>query len=211
MTGQATRIRKAKSEAAKAEEFIETATEAATNGKPKRKRGGEWPCTADEIVAERDSKGLSWAQVAINLNLGSPGQARKAYGDLTGRPHHTSQMTGKRASRAAAAGRKVDSPGWNDDTDQGEIEARLNGPWVEASGTEGSKNYVPAHWTGSDIVVRREVGGRSSYVWEEEIQVKYVVEFTFGKRGDLPLAVTFIDRYCGQFRIIAVADIIQVR
>lgn len=206
MTTQTTRTRKAKKEAAKAEEFIEAATEAASNGKGKRRPRGEWPCTAEQIVAERDHAGRSWAQVAVNLGLGSPGQARKAYTALTGKPHHESQMTGKRASKAVARGRKVQSPGWDDETDQTEIEARLNGEWVEASGS--GNQFIPAHWTGSDIVVQRTSG---SYVYEEEIQVKYVTEFTFGLRGDCPLGVTFIDRFTGGFRTIRVAEIIQVR
>lgn len=207
MANQGTRIRKARAEAAKAEEFIEAATEAAT--KPAKKRG-EWPCTADQLVAERDTAGRSWAQVAINLGLGSPGQARKAYSALV-RPHHESQMSGKRASRAAVKGRTVDSPGWNDDSDQDEIEARLNGTWVEASGEPGGKNYMPAHWSGSDIAIRRTVG---EHVYEEEIQVKYVTEFSFGRgsqEGLCPLAVTFIDRYTGGFRTVGVAEIIEVR
>lgn len=215
MTTQATRTRKAKAEAAKAEAFIEEAfngVEALDDEhtkaddkrlKPKR---GEWPCTADELVAERDTAGRSWAQVAVNLGLGSPGQARKAYTALTGKPHHESQMTGRRATRAVAKGRTVDSPGWDDESDQEAIEARMNGEWVEESGD--GKNFMPAHWSGSDIVVRRVTG---NHVYEEEIQVKYVVEFTFGASGTCPLGVTFICRYTGHFRTIAVAEIIEVR
>jgi hypothetical protein len=209
MTTQATRTRKTKAEAAKAEEFIEAATAQAKAKPPagKRKNPTPWPCTAEQIVAERDTAGRSWAQVAVNLGLGSPGQARKAYTALTGKPHHESQMTGRRATRAVSKGRKVTAPGWDDDSDQDAIAERLNGEWIEASG-EGTKNYMPAHWSGSDIVVRRTSG---SYVYEEEIQVKYVVEFTFGKSGTSPLGVTFICRYTGHFRTIQVAEIIEVR
>lgn len=216
MTTQATRTRKAKKEAAKAEEFIDEAyngvealddehTKADDERLAKRRTKGAWPCTAEDLVKERDHAGRSWAQVAVNLGLGSPGQARKAYSELV-RPHHESQMSGKRARTAVAKNRRTESPGWNDDSAQEEIEARLNGEWIEETGS--GSNFIPAHWSGSDIVVRRQSG---SYVYEEEIQVKYVVEFTFGKNGDCPLGVTFICRYTGHFRTIQVQEIIQVR
>jgi hypothetical protein len=200
---QTRRTRKAKAETAKAEERIE---EAVAEAKANSKRAkGTWPCTAEEIVAERDGAERSWAQVAVNLGLGSPGQARKAYTELTGRPHYESQAKVKRQrSTTGGVARKVDSPGWNDDTDQGAIEERLNGTWVEEAGN------VPAHWTGSDIVV-----SRSSYLaghtFDEEVAVKYVTEFSYGKNGDQPLQVTIIDRYSGAHRCFRVADITEVR
>lgn len=213
MTRQSTALRKGKRERAKAEDVIAKATEEALaqaaqpkEAKPRRKTG-EWPCTAEQIVAERDGAGRSWKQVAINLNLGSPGQARKAYTDLTGRPHHESQAIVKRATRGTATNRKVDSPGWDDDSDQGEIEARLNGEWVEESGS--GQNYTPAHWTGSMIVVERTVRETATFI--EEVLVGRVVEFTFGPKGDQPLQVWVVQKDTGAMRCFRVADIKEVR
>lgn len=204
MATQTTRTRKAKAETAKAEQFIDKATEEAATDNGKRSRGDHvWPCTAEEIVAERDGAGRSWRQVAINLGLGSPGQARKAYSALTGRPHYESEAIVKR-QRGTSAGRKVDSPGWNDESDQGEIEDRLNGTWVEQAGN------VPAHWTGSVITVAHE-SYLKGHTYEEEVEVKYVTSFSFGKAGDQPLQVNIIDKYTGAARCFRVASITEVR
>lgn len=193
-------IAKTKAETAKAEAFIADA-KAKTNGKRKAK---EWPCTAEQIISERDHKGQSWKQVAINLDLGSPGAARKAYTELTGVPHYESQAIVKR-TRNVGTGKKKDTPGWDDDTDQGEIEASLNGSWVEESGS--GKTYIPAHWSGSLITVQRQVG-ESAY--EEEVLVRYCTAFSFGPNGDQPLQVSLIQDN-GAARTFFVTNIISVR
>lgn len=197
------RQRKTKAaEEAKAEEFIaEAVADAKKNGKRKR---GEWPCTAEDIIAERDHKGQSWKQVAINLDLGSPGQARKAYSELTGVPHDQSQPLVHR-TRSTGAGRKKNHPQWDDDSDQDAITDALNGPWIEAKGS--GKDYVPAHWRGSVITVSRTVGNGT---FDEEVVVKYVTEFTFGKEGDQPLQVWLVQDN-GASRCFRVADITEVR
>lgn len=211
MSRQTTKTRKAKKEKASAEEFIAAANEAIANGtattKPKRikRTKGSWPCTAEDVVRERDQRGLSWRQVAANLGLGSPGQARTAYTELTGKPHYESQPIVKRAPKGTV-GKVVDSPGWDDDSDQEEIEARLNGSWIEASG-EG-QNYTPAHWSGSFIVVRHKQG---DYVWDEDCEVSYVTAFTFGPEGDQPLQVLLHEKGTSAFRAFRVADILEVR
>lgn len=161
----------------------------------RRSKNQPWQCTAEDIVRERDEKGLSWKQVATNLNLGNPSAARKAYAELTGRSHTESQPILKRAPKGHnATGRKMVNPGWNDDSDQYEIEAKLNGPWVEPEGEPGTKNYRPGHWSGSRILVKRSLNGRS---WEEEVRVAHVTAFTFGPEGDQPLQLTIIDRESG--------------
>lgn len=211
MARQTTADRKAKREKAKAEAFIEAmrAGNEEQPEKPKRTRRpkGTWPCTAEDVVRERDTKGLSWRQVATNLGLGSPGQARSAYTELTGRPHHESQPIVKRAPKGTV-GRVVDSPGWDDESDQDAIQDRLNGEWVEASG-EG-QNYSPAHWSGSSIVVQHRVAG-SDFTFDEEVDVAYVVEFSFGKEGDQPLQVSVIEKTSRGFRTFFVASIMEVR
>lgn len=94
--------------------------------KPKRKRrkaSEGWPCTAEQITQERDVNGYSWRQVAANLGLENPGQARKAYTELTGRHHSESNPVTNRAPKGSMTrgGRKVHNPKWNDDSDQDEI------------------------------------------------------------------------------------------
>lgn len=44
----------------------------------------DYAFTAEDIKRERDELGQSWRQVANNLDLANPGQARKAYTELTG-------------------------------------------------------------------------------------------------------------------------------
>jgi hypothetical protein len=204
MAHQTTATKRAKAEAAKAEEFIEEAVTKAS----RRKKGAGWPCTAEDIIRERDTKGLSWRQVALNLDLGGPGQARKAYTDLTGTPHYNSQPIVRRAPRGSVSDRKVDSPGWNDDSDQETIEERLNGTWVPESGS--GKDWRPAHWSGSQIVVRRTIP-RTERTFDEEVYVRQVTEFTYGKKGDQPLQVWVSTDPAGAMRCFRVADIVEVR
>ena len=211
MTTQATRTRKTKKEAKRAEDFIAEATEAALTAEPKpkrtRRKKGEWPCTAEDVVRERDQRGLSWAQVAANLGLGGPGQARTAYAELTGRNHQDSQPLIKRAPKGTAR-RKVNAPEWDDDSDQEAIEASLNGAWLEESGSGAT--YQPARWSGSAIQVRHQMRG-SEFTWDEDVLVKRVEGFTFGANGDQPLQVTLVEKVSGAFRTFFVASILEVR
>lgn len=177
-----------------------------TGGEPKRRKR-VITCTAEDIIRERDERGLSWAQVAANLDLGSPGAARKAYTDLTGRPHTDSQMQGRRAPRGSGvrvSGRKTFAVQWDDDSDQDEIETRLNGVWVEESGEPGSKSYTPGHWSGSTITVARRYG-------IEEVRVGHVMAFSFGKDGNKPLTVEIREGSNHCFRAFYVRDIKEVR
>lgn len=191
MSQQKARTKKAKAEAAKADQFINQAKETivTTSTKTKAPKGKAWPCTAEDIVRERDANGLSWRQVAINLELGSPGQARKAYTELTGTDHQDSQPIVKRAPKGSVGigRRKVARPDWNDDSDQAEIEERL---------------------TNRRITVQRGLVPGS--VHTEEIRCVRVTEFSFGPNGDLPLQVYFHSDN-GSARCVRVADIIEVR
>jgi hypothetical protein len=201
VTRQAKRLRAE----AKADQEVE-ATMAASTATAKASRKAP-ACTAEDIVRERDQRGLSWAQVAKNLDLGSPGAARTAYTKLTGRHHSESVMQGHRAPRGSGArlvGRKTIAPQWNDMTDQDEIIERLNGPLVPESGEPGSKGYQPEHWSGSVIVIQRKYG-------TEEVHVKHVKAFSFGKNGDKPLQVELLDRHTGGTRCFYVADIKEIR
>lgn len=93
------------SSAATAKPATPAAPVAAPKGAP---RGSKvWPCTKEEIETVRDGEGLSWRDVGVKLNIGSPGQARKAYTELTGRDHSTSVMTGRRAPNGAAGSKAV--------------------------------------------------------------------------------------------------------
>lgn len=169
----------------------------------------ELTITEADIVRERDERGLSWKQVAINLGLGNPGAARRAYAELTGRPHDSSQPLLARAPKGSGA-RKTLTPLWDDDSDQDEIEAKLNGPWVEESG-EG-KNYKPGHWTGSFIKVRRSLaraGDAADLEWTDELHVSRTAAFTYGPEGDQPLQVTVFAAN-GASHTYRVSDILAV-
>ena len=161
-------------------------------------------CTAEDIVRERDERGLSWAQVARNLDLGSPGQARKAYTVLTGRPHTDSIMQGHRAPRGSGVrSTKTFAVQWDDDSDQDAIIERLQGAWIEESGDPGSKSYTPGHWSGSYITVQRKYG-------IEEVRIRRVIGFTFGPKEDKPLTVE-VKSDQGAYRAFYVQDIKEVR
>lgn len=54
----------------------------------------KYPFTADDIAVLRDERQLSWAKVATELALGSPGAARRAYSTLV-RPHNESVLPGR--------------------------------------------------------------------------------------------------------------------
>lgn len=116
MSRQATKDRQAAREVARAEEFIADASKRTRVAKP------ETMCTAEQIVEQRDVKGLSWKQVATNLGLGSPSGARSAYTRLTGKPHTESNPELKRAHKGATSAsgsrRRMNEVQWDDDTDQ---------------------------------------------------------------------------------------------
>jgi hypothetical protein len=162
-----------------------------TTSTPKRRKGGQgYNFTAEDITKLRDEQGLSWRQVAVNLDLGSPGLARKAYTDLTGRDYHDSVMTGRRAKsdplRSVRPRRKVFAPEWNDESDQDEIIERVSG---------------------ATIVVERTLRGVQT---EEEISVGRVTKLTWDGK-DQHLCVHFIDRYSGGERAVLVSRIKEVR
>lgn len=168
--------------------------------KPKRTRrkaDAGWPCTAEQLIEERDKKGLSWRQVAINLDLGNPGAARSAYSELTGKHHSESGAVKQRAKKGTMTrgGKKVSNPNWNDDSDQDEIIERL---------------------TDASIVVRRTIYGMTH---EEEVWVWRVRKLFFdGKEEDGPLCVELTQGHPGEksgrglpTRSFRVADIVSVR
>jgi len=61
----------------------------------------DYPFTAEQLTDLRDNQLLSWAKVANELNLGSPGAARRAYSALV-RPHAESTLPGRNPSGALA-------------------------------------------------------------------------------------------------------------
>ena len=66
--------------------------------------------TAKKIAVLRDAQSLSWRKVAEELDLGSPGAARRAYSVLV-RPHAESVLPGR------AAGATVQPVTFGADTD----------------------------------------------------------------------------------------------
>lgn len=166
--------------------------EAATSTPKRRKAQEGYTFTAADIIRARDEQGLSWRQVAVNLNLGSPSAARSAYTALTGKHHSESQMTGKRASSRGTVGtvksntRKVYAPEWTDESDQDEIIERLQG---------------------SRITVTRTIKGTTT---EEELLVGRVRKLTWDGKAE-HLCVHFVDRETGGTRSVLVQDIQEVR
>lgn len=188
MSTQAKRMRLEKKANAKTDANLAEKLERA---KAKAARA-ESPVTAEDLIRERDTKGLSWKQVAVNLDLGSPGHARTLYTKLTGKAHNESAL-GKRAPRlpkgvVRGTARKTHSVQWDDDTDQDEIIEKLDG---------------------SVVVVNRSVRGMA--MPEERVVVGRIVGFRFdGKDQDGPLVVTVIDKETSAARSFRVADITEV-
>lgn len=160
---------------------------------PKRRKGADsYTFSAEDIVRLRDEQALSWRQVAVNLELGSPSAARSAYTALTGLDYRDSQPIVKRTKTdmgtAKVSTRKFYAPEWSDESDQDEIIERLQG---------------------ARIIVSRDVKGSTL---EEDIRVTKVVKLTWdGKNQDGPLAVHLIEKETGGMRCFRVADIKEVR
>lgn len=164
----------------------------ATKAKPKTAPAAptKWgDLTAEDLERERDTEGKSWVAVAQALGLSSPTQARTAYTELTGLPHYESRMPEGSKARAPRnttprARKKAASlnPGWNDDSDQDEIIAALDGRFI--------------------LVARS--GGHT-----EEVAVSRVTEFEYsGKDGSL--CVHLLSAYNGAARCFRVRDILEV-
>lgn len=186
----------------KEKEVVSAAIEKAAKGTVTRKRR-EIVISAEQILEERDTKGLSWRQVALNLNLGTPGAARAAYTQLTGKSHTTSIMAGKRAPRGSRnASTRTDSPKWDDDSDQDEIIEKLRP--CQPNPTDRAKCMH-----GVTITLQRIIGGEK---FEEEMTIHRLVKFTYdGREEDGPLVVHVISHEDGAYRSLRVKDIIGIR
>lgn len=145
--------------------------------------------TAEDIKRERDEHGLSWRQVATNLDLTNPGQARKAYSELVG-DYRDSKPTIKRDTAsvgelgtAKVRKSKIDRPEWDDESDQEDIEDKL---------------------TRAKIVVERDVRGHTV---TEELTTGRVHAFSF----EPVLTVHVSDAVSGGRRSFRVADIKSVK
>jgi len=136
--------------------------------------------TLADLTRERVERGLSWKQVAINLNLGSTYAARHAWRLLTGtapteaqpvNPVRKRRSTGLGAVSGVNGPRATLTPIWNDDSDQDEIYGRING---------------------ADITVQRTLKGMELPL--ETFHVGRVVKFAFdGKEEDGPLVIHFYE------------------
>jgi hypothetical protein len=178
------------------------------------KRGTkEWQFTAADIIHQRDTLGNSWKAVAIHFGIGnSGGVARRAYTDLTGVPHYESRPLGGRVPAGVAAGivtrdnpqrrsRAASSVVWTDDSDQGEVEAALQGTRHE------DEKSGKVSWLCKLVTVKHSTFGHD---WEEQIPVRYAMAFTFGPEGDQPLQVSVIENMAGATRTFRVADVVAV-
>jgi hypothetical protein len=176
---QSKSIRATEKGTAMAEAFIALAVEETV----KRTRAKEPTCTAEQIVEQRDTLRLGWRQVAANLELGSPGAARRAYTKLTGRPHNESAPVQRRSARSttSAAGTRLrtSAPQWDDDSDQDEI--------MEAI-------------THRDITVARVAKGIAFP--DETVHVSRIIRFAFdGPEQDGDLVVHVYTKHLCQCRL----------
>lgn len=165
-----------------------------------------WPTTKEELEEARDVQGLSWRAVAQACNLANPGQARTAYTELTGRPHHESQPKVARAPRGTGqvavkreAVRVNNAPGWNVDTDQDEIINALDKLQV------GTDKNGPI-FSYKTVLIRRS---RMGFTLEEELTVTRIDKFAFNK-DETKLSVSFYDLRSGALRSVYVDDIVEV-
>ncbi len=159
----------------------------------RRRRGGAYAFTAEDITKLRDEQGLAWRQVAVNLGLESTFAARKAYRTLTGRAPSESKPEVRRVvnriGTAKGSTRKVHVPEWDDEADQDAI--------IEALGN------------GARILVRRTLKGVAS---EEDLVIGRLVKLSWdGKDESGPLVAHFTEREGGGMRTIRVRDIKEVR
>lgn len=134
-----------RSEQAKAEEFIAEAVEEIKEGPeasastatppttpseaPKSTRKPRtYDFTVDQLREAREGgSGRSWADVAKMVGLPNPGAARKAWADLTGRPHTEARQLVTRAPKGSSSSTRLDAPKWTDDTDRQAIVDRIVG------------------------------------------------------------------------------------
>lgn len=156
--------------------------------------------TAEDIVRERDEHGLSWRQVAVNLDLANPGQARKAYKELTGVDHKQSKPEVKRDTAMGTepgnvkmrSGRKILRPEWHDDL------------------TEEEQLELIDRLTRSRITVVRTIKGGIEV--PEEIRTGKVHGLTYETDdGNAGLTVHLTDEHSGGRRSFRVQDIKAVR
>lgn len=163
--------------------------------------------TTQDIEKARDIQALSWAKVAEALGLKSPSAARKAYTELTGRPHNTSTPIVARKPRSKAAGSSggsarsaspnavvVDThPHWHVDSDQDEIIAKL----TPLYGDDGKATYIP-------VITVERTGG-----FTESVGIQQLIAFDFSK-DEKHLAVSLYDAFNGAYRCFYVDHIIGV-
>lgn len=173
--------KKEKEEVAKAEAFIKEAVSAVLTTKAKRDGTGGTTITLEDIVRERDDRGLSWKQVAVNLSLGSPASARSAYTRLTGRAHTDSQPALNRATRGDTAANGK----------------RLKREAVTWEGDEESPMFqddVVTRITHHDVLVQRTFRGIE--VPEEWVHINRIERFAFEGEDEALTVHVFTKHTC---------------
>lgn len=139
------------------------------------KQKPEYNFTEEDIRRERVERGLSWRQVAINLELKTPDQARKAWVALTGTPHNETEVTARKPRGTAPkvngvnGGAKTLRPMW----DQKYIDS------LDDAGFDLFQDEVREAITGKDITVERTV--HSITIPAETLRVSKVERFSLDK------------------------------
>jgi hypothetical protein len=167
-----------------------------------------WPCTAKDIIHQRDELELSWKAVGEVLSLGSPSAARNAYTELTGRPHYESQVKVNRAPRGTGkvAERKAVEvldrhPHWDADSDQDAIFEAIGPVCI---GHDDKGNEIRSYRT---VIVSRNTFGMNLV---EEMVVYRIRGCEFNK-DETKLTISFWELRSGALRSVHVDDIIEVQ
>lgn len=192
--------------------------------------------TAEQIIELRQA-GKSWAIVATELGLKTPGKARATYTELTGKHHNDIEGVAVKAQRRSNGnGTKAKAP----EAEAGEgVRSGKRKPFGDKR-----EKYAPAvqppaeknpHW-GPDsdqdeiiaklepivkenpkgerynahearIVIQR---GPERAPYFEELKVGYLIGLAY-EQGDAVLAVHFRETLNGNFRAVDVAKIVEVQ
>lgn len=204
------RVRRAKKEVSRAEDFIAAANAAAVE-KPKRTRSKDpWGhLTKEQITHARDVERLSWRDVANKLELKSPSTARNAYTALTGRPHNESQVIVTRAPKGVGGitgkhrAKVITAPAWDDWTEDEEVIAAITGRTIIVARQYGKPEEIR-------VTSGTERTGRAGQ-WKVVKVLQHGVRVRNCKNEKVDAHFCFTQEGTGHSRTVNVKDILAIR
>jgi hypothetical protein len=204
-----------KKEVAKAENFISetlaagAAALAETKAKRKRKKDPWGHVTAEQIINARDELRLSWRDVGVKLEIGSPSTARAAYTALTGKPHTESQAVVKRAPKGVGGitGKNrvavISRPEWDQNTPDEVVTEAIRGRVIIVRRSAGVDEEIRVT-TGTERAGPKGTW-KSVNVLQRGIRVRNL-------KGKLqPAQFTFTQAETGHARTVCVSEIVSIR